>query len=190
MLRELVLLLEPFKVTTELFKKSAETVGLVIPCIMEMRKRSSCDPILNKQAHLITTKECKVIAATLHSSLVKRMAGFLSENFHILGKTILKFKFILGNELVFLTGTVISPQFKLKRINNSDFTEEEVVDVVKKELEHRYQTMSKIFSPIPIFLLHIYKFARLFVCQSAVYLLLLTKSYCLRMEVYSVSVNQ
>ena len=135
-------------------------------------------------------KECKVIAATLHSSLVKRMAGFLSENFHILGKTILKFKFILGNELVFLTGTVISPQFKLKRINNSDFTEEEVVDVVKKELEHRYQTMSKIFSPIPIFLLHIYKFARLFVCQSAVYLLLLTKSYCLRMEVYSVSVNQ
>ena len=43
MLKELVLLLEPFKVTTELFKKSAETVGLVIPCIMEMRKRSSCD---------------------------------------------------------------------------------------------------------------------------------------------------
>ena len=88
MLKELVLLLEPFKVTTELFQKSAETVGLVIPCIMEMRKRSSCDPILNKQAHLITTKECKVIAATLHSSLVKRMAGYLSENFHILGMTI------------------------------------------------------------------------------------------------------
>ena len=75
MLKELVLLLEPLKVTKELFKKSAETVGLVIPCIMEMRKRSSCDLILNKQAHLITTKECKVIAATLHSSLIKRMAG-------------------------------------------------------------------------------------------------------------------
>ena len=88
MLKELVLLLEPLKVTTELFKKSAETVGLVIPCIMEMRKRSSCDPMLNKQAHSITTKECKVIAATLHSSLVKRMAGCLFENFHILGKTI------------------------------------------------------------------------------------------------------
>ena len=58
MLKELVLHLQPFQVTTELFQKSAETVGLVIPCIMEMRKRSSCDPILNKKAHLITKKEC------------------------------------------------------------------------------------------------------------------------------------
>ena len=144
MLRELVLLLEPFKVTTELFQKSAETVGLVIPCVMEMRKRSSCDPIHNKQAHLITTKECKVIAATLHSSLIKRMAGWLIENFHILGKTIWIFTFLVVNQLELVTGTVLSPQFKLKWIKNSDFTQEEVVNVVKKELEHRYLTMNKI----------------------------------------------
>ena len=72
------------------------------------------------------------------------MAGWLSGNLHILGKTIPTFKFLIVNRLALLTGTVLSPQFKCKWINNSDFTQEEVVNIAKKELEYRYRTMSTI----------------------------------------------
>jgi hypothetical protein len=82
-LKEFVNLLEPFKISTDVFQKDTETVGLAIPFYLDLVNQCSLDPRVNQDSKFITS--CKSMAEELSRSLKKRMGWILKDTFFVLG---------------------------------------------------------------------------------------------------------
>lgn len=83
-LRELVVLLGPFKNATDAFQEDSETVGLVIPFFLDLLNQCSLDPKVNPDARLISS--CKSVAEALRTSLQKRFTFVLKDSLYVIGK--------------------------------------------------------------------------------------------------------
>lgn len=82
-LKELVLLLEPFKEATDELQADYETLGCVIPAYLDMLNKVSFSESQSPLAGKIVY--CKEVARALKKSLVDRLAYVLCDEFYILG---------------------------------------------------------------------------------------------------------
>ena len=82
-LRELVILLGPFKNATDAFQKDSETVGLVIQFYLDLLNQCNMDPKVNLDARNISS--CKSVAEALRASLQKRLNFVLKDSLYVIG---------------------------------------------------------------------------------------------------------
>lgn len=82
-LRELVILLGPFKNATDAFQKDSLTVGLVIPFYLDLLNQCNMDPKVNLDARNISS--CKSVAEALRASLQKRLNFVLKNSQYVIG---------------------------------------------------------------------------------------------------------
>lgn len=83
-LRELVILLGPFKIAMDAFQKEPETIGLVIPFYLDLVNKCSLDPQVNPDARSINS--CKTVAKALQKSLKTRLNYVLNDSLYLIGK--------------------------------------------------------------------------------------------------------
>lgn len=83
-LRELIILLGPFKLATDAFQKEHETIGLVIPFYLDLVNKCSLDPEVNPDARSIVS--CKTVAEALQKSLRARLSYVLNDSLYLIGK--------------------------------------------------------------------------------------------------------
>ncbi|XP_045027125.1 uncharacterized protein LOC116919335 [Daphnia magna] len=82
-LRELVILLGPFKIAMDAFQKEPETIGLVIPFYLDLVNKCSLYPQVNPDARSINS--CKTVAKALQKSLKTRLNYVLNDSLYLIG---------------------------------------------------------------------------------------------------------
>ncbi|KZS04650.1 Uncharacterized protein APZ42_032361 [Daphnia magna] len=117
-LRELVILLGPFKIATDAFQKEHETIGLVIPFYLDLVNKCSLDPQVNPEARSINS--CKTVAEALQKSLKTRLNYFL-------------------NDSLYLIGSILDPRIKKSFIEVGGLDEKAVLRAVSDIILSRYR---------------------------------------------------
>ena len=83
-LREIVILLGPFKIATDAFSERTWTDWLVIPFYLDLINKCSLDPLVNPDARSIIS--CKTVAKALQKSLKARLNYVLNDSLYLTGK--------------------------------------------------------------------------------------------------------
>ena len=151
-LKELVLILEPFQEATDDLQADYETLGNVIPAYLDLLNKVSLtreeddrtainnpkSPLAGKILH------CADLAEALKKSLESRMSFVLQDTFYVLGKkpsvthTLLFFMCI---KLDFSKGAILDPRFKKCWISTTSMSEYALLDSIRFELTSRYSNL-------------------------------------------------
>ena len=86
-LKEIVTVLEPFKISTDAFQKDLESLGFVIPAYLDMLNKCSLDLKVNPDADKLL--HCRGLVSVFKSSLESRLSYVMSDVYYLLGKKIL-----------------------------------------------------------------------------------------------------
>ncbi|KZS07307.1 Uncharacterized protein APZ42_028993 [Daphnia magna] len=116
-LRELIILLGPFKLATDAFQKEHETIGLVTPFYLDLVNKCSLDSEVNPDARSIIS--CKTVVEALQNSLKARLSYVL-------------------NDSLYLIGSILDPRIKTSFIKAGGLDEKAVLKAVSDVILSRY----------------------------------------------------
>ena len=86
-MKELLILLAPFKMATDVFQLEYETIGFVIPAYVDMINRCTVDRSINTAATSIVS--CTKVASALRDSTITRLGYVLNDKFYMLGNMLI-----------------------------------------------------------------------------------------------------
>ena len=156
-LKEVILILTPFKEATDDFQGDYETAGIVVPAYLDLLNKMTLEIVDSNGATILNPvcplagkiTLCKALANDLKSSLVKRLGSVLHETVFVVGKPILSAlklipPTILYLKLVFITiliAAFLDSRFKDGWVEFSGLNKGDVIACVRAELDFRYRKL-------------------------------------------------